>query len=108
MSVVPIPLPVRLPLPSVSPPSSSSPLTMVPCIFSATSKEKETKADQEKAWSDNINQVLTLLKLTLREQWTWQMTKDNGDNLFVPIAAKWLASGTDDDDDSAEVADHSI
>ena len=27
------------------------------------------------------------------------MTEDNGDHLFVPIAAKWLASGTDDDDD---------
>src|SRR5678815_3767179 len=27
------------------------------------------------------------------------MTEENGDNLFVPIAAKWLASGTDDDDD---------
>ena len=26
------------------------------------------------------------------------MTEDNGDYLFVPIAAKWLASGTDDDD----------
>jgi len=27
------------------------------------------------------------------------MTKDNGDNLFVPIAAKFLSSGTYDDDD---------
>lgn len=25
------------------------------------------------------------------------MTEDNGDQLFVPIAAKLLASGTDDD-----------
>ena len=32
------------------------------------------------------------------EQWTWQKTKDNGGHSFVPIAAKWLASGTDDDD----------
>jgi len=24
------------------------------------------------------------------------MIKDNEDHLFVPIAAKWLASGTDD------------
>ena len=31
------------------------------------------------------------------EQWTWQRTKDNGDHSFVSIAAKWLASGTDDD-----------
>ena len=31
------------------------------------------------------------------------MTEDNGGHLFVPIAAKWLASGTDDDDDD-EVA----
>jgi len=26
-------------------------------------------------------------------------TEDNGGHSFVPIAAKWLASGTDDDDD---------
>jgi len=26
------------------------------------------------------------------------MTEDNGDNLFVPTAAKWLASRTDGDD----------
>ena len=27
------------------------------------------------------------------------MTKDNGGHLFVPIDAKWLASGTDDESD---------
>lgn len=26
------------------------------------------------------------------------MTKDTGDNLFVTIAAKWIVSGTDDED----------
>ena len=26
------------------------------------------------------------------------MTEDNGGNLFVPIAAKWMTSGTTDDD----------
>src|SRR6218665_1414039 len=30
------------------------------------------------------------------------MTKDNGSYLFIPIATKWLASGTDDDDDEEE------
>jgi len=25
------------------------------------------------------------------------MTEDNGDNLFIPIATKWLVSGIDDD-----------
>jgi len=35
------------------------------------------------------------------EQWTWQSlrTEVNGGHSFVLIAAKWLASGTDDDDD---------
>lgn len=28
------------------------------------------------------------------------MTKDNGDNLFIPIVAKQLALGTGDDDDN--------
>ena len=28
------------------------------------------------------------------------MTKEKGDHLFVPIAAKWLASETDDHDDN--------
>ena len=32
-------------------------------------------------------------------QWTSQRTEDNGGHSFVPIAAKWLASGTDDDDE---------
>ena len=36
------------------------------------------------------------------------MTEENGDHLFVPIAAKWLASETDDgggdDDDGDDVA----
>jgi len=27
------------------------------------------------------------------------MIKDKGDHLFIPIATKWLASGTDYDDD---------
>jgi len=27
------------------------------------------------------------------------MTEDDGDNLFVPITTKWLASGTADDGD---------
>ena len=27
------------------------------------------------------------------------MTEENGDNLFVPVADKWLVSETDDDDD---------
>ena len=27
------------------------------------------------------------------------LTKDNGGHSFVPITAKWLASGTDDGDD---------
>ena len=26
------------------------------------------------------------------------MTEDNGGHLFVSVAAKWLASGTDDDE----------
>ena len=25
------------------------------------------------------------------------MTQDNGDNLYIPIATKWLVSGIDDD-----------
>jgi len=33
------------------------------------------------------------------EQWTWQWTEDIGGRSLVPIAAKWLASGTDDDHD---------
>jgi len=31
------------------------------------------------------------------------MIKDNWYNLFVPIAAKWLASGADDDDDNGNL-----
>ena len=31
------------------------------------------------------------------------MTKDNGDHLFVPLAANWLASGSDDDDDTPNI-----
>ena len=34
------------------------------------------------------------------------MTEDNGYHLFVPIAAKWLASGTDDDDDDDDDDDN--
>ena len=30
------------------------------------------------------------------EQWIWQRTEDNGGH-SIPIAAKWLPSGTDDD-----------
>ena len=33
------------------------------------------------------------------------MTEDNGDHLFVPAAGKWLASGTDDDDDNRKYTD---
>jgi len=29
-----------------------------------------------------------------------QRTEDNGGHSFIPIAAKWLASGTDDDDEN--------
>jgi len=29
----------------------------------------------------------------------WQRAEVNGGHSFLPIAAKWLASGTDDDDD---------
>ena len=36
-------------------------------------------------------------ELTLRG--AWQLTEDNGDPLFLPIAAKWLVFGTDDGDD---------
>ena len=28
-----------------------------------------------------------------------EWTEDNGGHLFIPITAKWLASGTDDNDD---------
>jgi len=31
------------------------------------------------------------------------LTKGNGDHSFQPIAAKWLSSGTDDDDDDYKV-----
>ena len=37
---------------------------------------------------------------TLRE--TTDLTKDNGGHSFVPIALKWLVSGTDDDDDDTK------
>ena len=39
--------------------------------------------------------------LHARFKWTLQMTEENGYHLLVPIAAKWLASETDDggDDD---------
>jgi len=30
------------------------------------------------------------------------MNEDDGGYLFVPIAIKWLTSGTDDDDDDDE------
>lgn len=32
------------------------------------------------------------------QQWTCSMTQDSGFHLFIPIPAKWLASGTDDYD----------
>jgi len=31
------------------------------------------------------------------------MIEDNGNHLLVPIAAKWLASGTDADDDDSQL-----
>ena len=38
-------------------------------------------------------------------QWaiTPHKTEDDRHNLFVPIAAKWVASGTDDEDDPSSV-----
>lgn len=41
----------------------------------------------------NINEDITLLELTLRGAVDMTM-----EIIFVPIAPKWLASGTDDDD----------
>jgi len=35
---------------------------------------------------------MTSLGETLGEQWTWQMTSDNGDHLFLPIVTKLLAA----------------
>ena len=43
---------------------------------------------------------MTSLGPTPRGALNMQMTEDNGDDLFVPIAAGWLASRTDDYDDS--------
>src|SRR6218665_4037202 len=34
------------------------------------------------------------------------MTKGNGSYLFIPIATKWLASGTDDDDEEEDKIIH--
>jgi len=42
--------------------------------------------------------TITSLGLPIYKLWTTQMTEESGGHSFVPIAAKWLASGTDDAD----------
>lgn len=51
-------------------------------------------------WMDNIHvdEDIVSFRLTLSEKRTRQMTEDSGDHLFVLIAAKLLASATDDDE----------
>ena len=36
--------------------------------------------------------------MDLTKQWTQQRTEGNGGHSLIPITAKWLASGTDDDE----------
>jgi len=49
-----------------------------------------------RSWIDNMNVRSITWTGTQGEM---DFTKENGGQSFVPIAAKWLASGTDDDDD---------
>ena len=65
---------------------------------------KRNKGRPRLRWIDNINEDITPLGLTLRATMDLKVTEDNGGHLFVPIAAKWLASGTDEDDDSFDIS----
>jgi len=57
-------------------------------------KGKRNKGRPSLCWTDNVNEVITSLGLTLRGA----MKNDKDWNkLFVPITAWWLASLTDDD-----------
>src|SRR5688572_8591 len=49
---------------------------------------KRHKSRPRQRWIDNINEDLTSLGLTLRGAMDLTRDRVNGDNLFVPIAAK--------------------
>jgi len=48
-------------------------------------------------WIDNVHEDIISSGLTRKGAADLAMTEDNGTHLFVPIAIKFLASGTDDD-----------
>jgi len=63
-------------------------------------KGKRNEGRPRLRWIDNMNEDIALLGLTLRVAMDLRNNQDDNEHhLLIPIAAKWLSSGTDDDDE---------